>query len=106
MTEELKKPQSLLEKSDQLKKLADELLPLDLKIKELTRSLHKFDGTDAIVNKEMPGYVSTTNADDVLNAMTPLVEVGELTTKAQNIIEQMLVIDPSVRLPCFDEYGY
>lgn len=95
-----------IEQPKTLKELSDELFAVDLQIKELSRSSQKFYGEDKKVNADMPGYMSTTTVDDVLNAMTPLSEIEKLNQKAKSIIEQMLILDPSVRLDCFNEYGY
>lgn len=99
-------PQNPIEQPKTLKELSDELFAVDLRIKELSRSSQKFYGEDVKVNASMPDYISNTTVDDVLNAMTPNSEIDKLNQQAKSIIEKMLVIDPTVRLDCFNEYGY
>lgn len=92
--------------NEELVTLANKLHEIDVQIKRISGAVLRFDGTDQVVNKDIPGYVSRTTADDVIDAMTPPETVEELTAKARDIIQQMLVIDPTVHLPTFDEYGY
>lgn len=91
----------------ELESLANQLYHVDLKIRQSKAILERLDGTDKIVADGMTGIEQKPlNKDEVVDPIKLREEMATLTNEVKKIIEKMITIDSTVRLPSFDEYGF
>jgi hypothetical protein len=95
-------------KEETLKDLSRQLYETDLLLKDLKKANQRIIGTDQDAFTGMVGehYTEPLNINDVLKGVTSPEKIDQLHQQAKSIIEKMIVIDPTVKLDVFQEYGY